>query len=785
MVDAILGVIGTILYPLFSIIFVLIDLIQNIFRAFAGVGTIWYNEGGGTGVNANLKPIKSGEGDNLLADDNGGIVYYLLRSDLVMNLVWSIATLALILLIVFTVIAFIKNIYAPKSKSWQEIIGLSVKGLFNFIFIPVVCLLGVILGNILLNAIDGATSTGGATTISRKLFLSAAYDANVIRNQKSITYDKANEIIDMRNSYYENDIDKIKIPDNKKGSDTIEGADIEYYANLIDEAFASGEISIYEWFSVGPYYNMWGINYLTLAVGGVFILYALGSISFGMIKRLFTLIMLFIISPAACAMYPLDEGNACKQITGDFKKNTISAYGAVAGMNIFFSIAPLVQNINLDSFTFFQDIIHIILLICGLFMVKDFISMISNYFGAGNAYSDGSGMMGNVKKKLSGATKLGASAVGEFRKAAIKSSATGKARTFFGTLAKDGLGSLTNNVLKTMTGLSTEDYKKSWTGAEDNAKKEIEKAGKDAKRRASEKAEKKAFNDAVDSEFNTRMQNPEVQTEIQRRVDEAIKYNSDLAKQNDMSTPRVRTDKEYYARQVENEILSDARAAVRENRYGVHSDVFGADGKIIESRAAEHIATLKTDAEKEKLALAYAARSGGETTLEKLLGQAKTISGQKAGAAAEAISARSKVDKSTGILEATELKIKKLELQNAKLQTQISDAGDDEAKLAKIVKKYDANNAKIVQYQQELEQANKKLKENTYDLSEAFGEAMKAFKITEGNGLKEVLKYLGENFSKLQDNMQQSIKDFDLLPKNVQDLIKELDKQRKKIAETK
>ena len=90
-------------------------------------------------------------------------------------------TLGLFLLIIFTVMAFIKNAYSSKQKNWKEIIGNSIKGLANFIFLPVCCLLGVWAGNILLNAIDGATSTGGATLMSRKLFLAAAYDANKYR----------------------------------------------------------------------------------------------------------------------------------------------------------------------------------------------------------------------------------------------------------------------------------------------------------------------------------------------------------------------------------------------------------------------------------------------------------------------------------------------------------------------------------------------------------------------------------------------------------------------------
>lgn len=467
MVDAILGVIGTLLYPLFAIFFVLIDLVQNIFRTFAGVGTVWYKKN-----TFNYDKITSGEGDNLLADDNGGIVYYLLRSDLVMNLVWSIATLALILLIVFTVIAFIRNIYSPKSKSWQEIIGLSVKGLFNFIFIPVVCLLGVILGNILLNAIDGATSTGGSTTMSRKLFLSAAYDANWIRMSNQIRYDQANEAIKLHNSVFNKGIPEVTIPDGKKSWDvfTKDANEIEYYANLVDEAYGEGGVfwtDHHNWISVEAFYSLPRINYLTLAVGGVFIMYALGSISFGMIKRLFTLIMLFIISPAACAMYPLDEGNACKQITGDFKKNTISAYGAVAGMNIFFSIVPLVENINISdtgvgvgitAFLGVANIIHLILLTCGLFMVKDFISMISNYFGAGNAYESGASMMkqtkekiaGTSKKVVSGAFRYGTNAVANYREQ--REAGHGRIGSFF----RGSIGSIGNDVGRDLTGIDVQ-----------------------------------------------------------------------------------------------------------------------------------------------------------------------------------------------------------------------------------------------------------------------------------------------------------------------------------------
>ena len=134
-----------------------------------------------------------GSGTTITAPNGGdggetstGLIYYLLTSDLIKNLFLSIMLLALFLIIIFTAMAFIKNAYATKQKNWQEIVGNAFKGLANFIFIPVCCLLGVWLSNILLLAINGATSTGNATKMSRKLFICCAYDANEYRNKTEV-----------------------------------------------------------------------------------------------------------------------------------------------------------------------------------------------------------------------------------------------------------------------------------------------------------------------------------------------------------------------------------------------------------------------------------------------------------------------------------------------------------------------------------------------------------------------------------------------------------------------
>ena len=169
-IDGLLGTLGQFIYPLFSVLFGVIDLVQKVFKSFAGIGIASHD---GTSI------TNGNSGD---VDDNG-LVFYLLNQSLVKNMIVSIGVLALFLLIIFTVMAFIKNAYSEKPKGWKDIISNTIKGGANFILLPVIVLFSMWLGNILLQAIDGATSYKGSTQLSRKLFITAAYDANRVRAQ--------------------------------------------------------------------------------------------------------------------------------------------------------------------------------------------------------------------------------------------------------------------------------------------------------------------------------------------------------------------------------------------------------------------------------------------------------------------------------------------------------------------------------------------------------------------------------------------------------------------------
>ncbi|MCQ2556206.1 MAG: hypothetical protein MJ149_02630, partial [Clostridia bacterium] len=317
MIELITGLLGQILYPLFSIIFVIIDLLQYIFQGFAGTGTIYYSTG-----NLGFAP-QTITADNTGKETETGIVYYLLNSALVRNMLISIAILALFLLVIFTAMAFIKNVYSSKPKKWQDIVANAFKGLINFIFVPVCCLLGVWAGNILLNAIAGATSASGATDMSRQLFTVSAYNANEYRCKGISGPDEARKIYAHILGTGTDDAYVIKLVPGDKTN--------EEYALLVDQAYGQGvkdengkthTISIYEYIGVEYGYVLFKINYLMLVAGGVFMMYILVNLAYAMVQRMFILLMLFIISPAMAAMYPIDEGNAMNSWKKSFVQYT-------------------------------------------------------------------------------------------------------------------------------------------------------------------------------------------------------------------------------------------------------------------------------------------------------------------------------------------------------------------------------------------------------------------------------------------------------------------------------
>lgn len=152
------------------------------------------------------------------------------------------------------------------------------------------------------------------------------------------------------------------------------------------------------------YYNLWMYNWVIAIAFTYFITMFYLKITFGLIKRLITLLALFITSPIFCSTLPLKDFSA--GLKKDLISNTISVIAYVGSMNIFMSLLPYLESITFFApgigYDLINQIIQLLFVVCGFGMIEGIISMINGYLGGANL--DGGDL---ASKSLDTITKSG------------------------------------------------------------------------------------------------------------------------------------------------------------------------------------------------------------------------------------------------------------------------------------------------------------------------------------------------------------------------------------------
>lgn len=187
---------------------------------------------------------------------------------------------------------------------------------------------------------------------------------------------------------------------------------------------------------VWGFYDLWKFDFvvtLVIATGTFSLLFA---VILGMMKRMFELLILFLIAPPIAAIMPLDNGEALKKWRGKFVGKAIAAYAAVGVMNIFFILMAV-----LGSYTWFPPsfgpvnyLINCFVMLVGVATVKDMVATVSEIIGAEDAMKSGQEAKENVGRLAAGAVKMTASSA-HFAKSVL-----GKPLKVAGKLIGKGFG---------------------------------------------------------------------------------------------------------------------------------------------------------------------------------------------------------------------------------------------------------------------------------------------------------------------------------------------------------
>lgn len=379
-----------------------IDGISIVFRKFAGLGS--YTSHG-------------------VVHTNSDFLYTLITNSTIMNIFWSMLILGVILLFITTFVAVIKSETTELGDSKGgnnkvKILKQTFRTILNFAIVPICAVVGIMMGNVLLRSLDQATGgkngyTGG---MGNRIFVSSAYNANRVRI--AIGYyendTKGKESLEdwliansLAQEFYKKDlVDLIQENRAYELADSIDELFINTHSNdRLDRinGYTGGIDVILDVIQIGKYYNIGRYNLILGFVESIGVIALLINITLGLIKRLFTVVALFVCAPPIVAVSPLNPG-ILKEWNKNFISQVLAGYGAVVGMNLFLIILGAISDIQFLSAAevggtvagLLNSVIMILVMIAGLFFVKDLISMLSKMIGGDDVNAVGSAVAGKM-----------------------------------------------------------------------------------------------------------------------------------------------------------------------------------------------------------------------------------------------------------------------------------------------------------------------------------------------------------------------------------------------------
>lgn len=285
--NLIISIINAILAPLrfsyFTGMLKFMDLLEKIFDIFSGVAEVEYD----------------GNKDFLLN------VFF--KNNTINKVFWAITIVALGILIIFTIIAIIKNMSNLEVKQTNgQILGMSLKAMLILFLVPFMSLVLVNLSTTVLrktSEIVSVTETGESTaSIGTLTFLTFTMDA-----AREDEYNENAELTDELRAPYMSG----------KKSYAIDGMN----------DFAIEEINYF----------------LAFTVCGV-ILFILILCSLVFVVKIFEVLILYIASPFFVATIVLDGGVKFKEWAKMFIAKMLGGFGMVIIMKLFFIISPIVMS---------------------------------------------------------------------------------------------------------------------------------------------------------------------------------------------------------------------------------------------------------------------------------------------------------------------------------------------------------------------------------------------------------------------------------------------------------
>ena len=312
----------------------LVDGIMEIFSSVAGIADVNYN------------------------GENVNIIEYALSGGTLNTIFWCVLILAVGLCGIFTIAALVKNMITAQ-KSVSGVVGkffLAILGSFAMIAAVV---LAILISNAVLSLVSKIFRIGNTTKLSNAIFDACAGE--------------------WINGY----------------------TATEFNVNTASVKEIFGDYTTGFVFPDGWKYNGMvnpdGFLYLPSLIAGIALLLSLITAVLNLAKRVYEIIVVYLVMPVSLSTLPLDEGARFKIWRETLITKIIIAYGAVFAVNVFVLLMPIVTKAQVvGAGGFANSIFKIFMIVGGSMTIPAGQAMFARMFGQADDMRAGGGVIHSV-----------------------------------------------------------------------------------------------------------------------------------------------------------------------------------------------------------------------------------------------------------------------------------------------------------------------------------------------------------------------------------------------------
>lgn len=305
---------GVLYYEILKFILWVVDILEKAFGIFIGLEPVTYYPNG----------IGGGE------VVQGSLLEVLFNIDAVRKAFWIITFSGILIAVLLSIYGVAKSAFDldfQNKKPVSHVLSQLMKSVVGAFLIPFMALCMIQLSTAVLTTLDSAVSLGNngeRSTLGSTLFVlssvNAAWDPDY-----NMSYSKM-----------ETNDDGFGFKYVDRANENFELLAAPRYKFYVNDTFDNYRNTL----KVAVYFNYGAFDFTYWIIGLALIVIMLMCL-FTFIRRLFEILLLYLVSPYFVALMPLDDGEKFKQWFGLFMGKLVTGYGSVVVMKVYLLVLPL------------------------------------------------------------------------------------------------------------------------------------------------------------------------------------------------------------------------------------------------------------------------------------------------------------------------------------------------------------------------------------------------------------------------------------------------------------